>query len=124
LGAEPFLLVNSDVLTDFDLARLRAPAATNTLVLVPNPGHHPRGDFGIDAAGRVSTEAPLLTYAGLANLSPSLLADLRPGRRPLKPVLDAAIARGALRAVRYDGFWLDVGTPDRLEQARTLFPVR
>jgi MurNAc alpha-1-phosphate uridylyltransferase len=121
LGREPFVLVNSDVLTDFDFAALLAAEACNSLVLVPNPDHHPRGDFGIDAAARVSAEGMLLTYAGLANLDPELFADFPPGRRPLKPVLDAAIARGLLRAIRYDGLWLDVGTPQRLELARRAF---
>jgi NDP-sugar pyrophosphorylase family protein len=33
-------------------------------------------------------------------------------------VLDAAIPRGELRGQFYDGVWIDVGTPDRLEEAR------
>jgi len=38
----------------------------------------------------------------------------------LKPVLDAAIARRDLRGLEFAGLWLDVGTPERLEQARDL----
>jgi MurNAc alpha-1-phosphate uridylyltransferase len=117
LGAAPFLLVNSDVLTDFDFAVL-ARAARSTLVLVPNPGHHPRGDFGLDQAGAVTAAPPLSTYGGIALLEPALFAAFAPGRKPLKPVLDAAIARGALRGIRYDGLWIDVGTPERLAAAR------
>jgi N-acetyl-alpha-D-muramate 1-phosphate uridylyltransferase len=124
LGREPFLLVNSDVLTDFDCSQLRTDSARNSLVLVPNPDHHPRGDFGIDGTGHVSIEGPLLTYAGLANLGPELFTEFPPGRRPLKPVLDAAIARGLLRAIRYDGLWLDVGTPERLERGRRILAGR
>jgi len=118
LGAEPFLLVNADAYTDFDFATLIARPAQSTLVLVPNPTHNPNGDFGLDAAGLVRAVPPLLTYAGIAVLDPALFAGLPRGRRPLKPVLDAAIARGVLRGVRYDGVWLDVGTPERLEVAR------
>ncbi len=47
-------------------------------------------------------------------------AALAPGRRPLKPWLDAAIARRELRGLAFDGLWLDVGTPERLEQARAI----
>ena len=43
---------------------------------------------------------------------------LEPKRRPLKPVLDGAIARGELRGHFHDGVWIDVGTPERLEEAR------
>ncbi len=120
LGMEPFLLVNSDVFTSFDFRVLidgpRAPA----LVLVPNPPHNPRGDFGIDAAGHVCAVPPLLTYAGIALFDPRSFAKLEPGRRPLKPWLDAAIARRELRGLAFAGSWLDVGTPERLEAARAM----
>lgn len=120
LGREPFLLVNADVLTDFDPAILRA-APESTLVLVPNPPHNLRGDFGLDAAGFVSASAPLKTYAGIAVFDPKgLFAGLAPGRRPLKPLLDAAIARRELRGLEFAGLWLDVGTPERLEDARAI----
>lgn len=118
LGAQPFLLVNSDVLTDFELATLIDETARNTLVLVPNPDHHPHGDFGLDRQGFLSAAPPLLTYGGIAVLDPMLFAGVAPGRRPLKPVLDAAIERRELRGVRHDGVWIDVGTPERLEEAR------
>ena len=120
LGTEPFVVVNSDVFTGFDYATLVGGGREPTLVLVPNPDHNPRGDFGIDAAGRVSAEGPLRTYAGIAVFTPRLFAGLAPGRRPLKPLLDAAIARRELRAIPFSGLWLDVGTPERLETARTL----
>jgi MurNAc alpha-1-phosphate uridylyltransferase len=120
LGAEPFLLVNADIFTDFDFRALAAAASVPALVLVPNPLHHPRGDFGIDVEGFVTATAPLLTYAGIAVFEPAAFAALAPGRRPLKPWLDAAIARRELRAVTHAGLWLDVGTPERLEQARAV----
>jgi N-acetyl-alpha-D-muramate 1-phosphate uridylyltransferase len=120
LEAAPFLLVNSDVFTDFDFRVLIAASPAQTLVLVPNPSHNPNGDFGIDAEGFVSAAAPLRTYAGIAVLDARAFAGLRPGRRPLKPWLDAAVARRELRALEYSGQWLDVGTPERLEHARAI----
>ncbi len=119
LGAAPFLLVNSDVFTDFDYRTLAA-GQSPIIVLVQNPEHNPRGDFGLDAAGHVRAEPRSYTYAGIAVLDPTLFATLKPGRRPLKPVLDAAIARGELRGVRFEGLWIDVGTPERLEAARAI----
>jgi MurNAc alpha-1-phosphate uridylyltransferase len=118
LGSEPFLLVNSDVFTDFDYRALIVGRREPTLVLVPNPEHNPRGDFGIDADGRVSQESPLFTYAGIAVFAPQLFAGLVPGRRPLKPLLDAGISRREFRAMFFSGAWVDVGTPERLEAAR------
>jgi len=37
---------------------------------------------------------------------------------PLRPLLDAASARGLLTGQRWDGPWTDVGTPERLEALR------
>jgi N-acetyl-alpha-D-muramate 1-phosphate uridylyltransferase len=119
LGHGPFLLVNSDVYTDLDLAAFAAQAAArSTLLLVPNPAHNERGDFGLDEDGRVTAQEPRLTYGGVAVLDTKLFGGLSPGRRALKPVLDSAIERGELRGQFYDGAWIDVGTPERLEEAR------
>ncbi|HEU4617656.1 MAG TPA: nucleotidyltransferase family protein [Gammaproteobacteria bacterium] len=118
LGPDPFLVVNADALTDFDPASLRLDGADGALLLVPNPDHNPRGDFALDAQGFVRPTGPKLTYGGTALLTPSLFAGCAPGAQPLKPILDAAIARGALRGTRYEGYWIDVGTPERLDRAR------
>jgi MurNAc alpha-1-phosphate uridylyltransferase len=119
LGSGLFVLLNADILTDFDFAVL-SHARRPTLVLVPNPAHHPDGDFGIDAGGRVTPRPPLYTFAGLSVLHTDMFAALEPGRSPLKPVLDAAIERRDLYGLVYTGAWLDVGTPERFEQAPTL----
>jgi MurNAc alpha-1-phosphate uridylyltransferase len=120
LGTQPFVLVNSDVYTDFDFRVLVEGPRVPTLVLVRNPPHNARGDFGLDAAGYLTAAPPLSTYAGVAVFDPRLFAGLAPGRRPLKPLLDAAIARRELKGLPFSGLWLDVGTPERLEQARAL----
>lgn len=121
LGPGPFLLVNGDVFTDVDFTRIRlAPADLAQLVLVPNPAHHPRGDFWLDAAGRVLADAAdgaaRLTYSGIAVLHPGLFEGAVPGRFPLLPLLERARAAGRLGGQRHDGHWLDVGTPARLAQ--------
>jgi MurNAc alpha-1-phosphate uridylyltransferase len=119
LGSGPFLLVNSDVYIDLDFAAFASRAGgRSTLLLVPNPAHNARGDFGLDEDGSVTAREPRLTYGGVAVLDSGLFGGLPPGRRPLKPVLDAAIERGELRGQFHDGVWIDVGTPERLEEAR------
>jgi len=118
LGGEPFIVANADVLTDFDFTRLALDGAEGQIVLVANPRHHLQGDFALDSRGRVSERGERLTYAGLALFSPSLFAGLAPGRRALKPILDGAIARGGLRGLKHEGLWIDVGTPERLAEAR------
>jgi MurNAc alpha-1-phosphate uridylyltransferase len=119
LGSGPFLLLNSDVYTDLDLAAFAAQtAARSTLLLVPNPAHNARGDFGLDEDGSLTAREPRLTYGGVAVLDTKLFDGYPPGRRRLKPVLDLGVERGEFRGQFYDGLWIDVGTPERLEEAR------
>jgi MurNAc alpha-1-phosphate uridylyltransferase len=120
LGRGPFLLVNADVVCDFELGALGPPRGHGTLVLVPNPAHHPAGDCGLAADGRLVAAAPRLTFAGISLLDTALFAGLGRGRRSLKSVLDAAIAKGDVYGLVHSGAWLDVGTPERLAAARAL----
>jgi N-acetyl-alpha-D-muramate 1-phosphate uridylyltransferase len=115
LGAAPFLVVNADTFTSFRFERLAiAPAALAHLVLVPNPAHHPRGDFSLSDGAVGEDEAPRLTYAGIGLYRPELFARCTAGRFPLLPLLRRAIAAGRLSGERFDGRWMDVGTAERL----------
>lgn len=118
LGDEPFVVVNGDIFSDYDPARLlRAPEGLAHLVLVDNPEHNARGDFGLDENGRIDENAAnRLTFAGIGLYRPELFAGLDAGERKLAPLLQAAAARGEVTGERHAGTWLDVGTPERLEQ--------
>ncbi len=115
LGTGPFIVLNGDVWTDFDLRNLRAPTdALAHLVLIDNPEHHPGGDYGLGTGGRADAGGDRLTYSGISMLNPELFAGIGPGFLALKPLLDAALAAGRLTAQRHGGAWRDVGTPARL----------
>jgi len=118
LGDEPFAVVNGDIFSDYDPARLpRAPHGLAHLVLVDNPEHNARGDFGLDENGRVDENAPpRLTFAGIGIYRPELFAGLEAGERKLGPLLQAAAARGEVTGERHTGAWHDIGTPERLER--------
>lgn len=118
LGSRPFLVVNADVYTDFDFSSLTLARGLAELVLVPNPPHHPAGDFTLGPDGRVGGDGPARTLAGISAFAPALFAGLDRGVRPLKPILDAAIAAGEVHGRLHEGLWLDVGTPERLDLAR------
>jgi len=129
LGAQPFLVVNGDVSSDFDFGRLRRPAARLSpraqfahLVLVDNPPHHPRGDFTL-CDGRVSVgDGEQLTFSGIGVYHPTLFSGVARGtKRQLAAVLRGPMGEGRIGGEHYDGRWLDVGTPARLaELERTL----
>jgi MurNAc alpha-1-phosphate uridylyltransferase len=115
LGEAPFLVVNADTYTDIDFARLTiAPAALAELVLVPNPEHHPRGDFALQDGEVLETGEPRYTYAGIGVYRPELFAGCSAGRFPLLSVLRRAIAARRLRGEIFRGQWADVGSAERL----------
>ena len=115
LGDAPFFVVNGDTFTDLDFSRLViAPEALAHLVLVPNPSHHPQGDFALRDGTVEATGEPRLTYSGIGVFRPGLFAQCSPGRFPLLPLLRSAIAERRLSGERYDGVWTDVGTAERL----------
>lgn len=124
LGADAFLLVNADIYCDFEFSAWRGFSLEKRLghlLLVPNPRQHAAGDFSL-VRGRVGNEgAPRYTYAGVALLSPSLVAGLRPlEKAPLAPLLRSAAAEGRLSGELHQGLWHDAGTPERLEELRAM----
>ena len=115
LGDAPFIVVNGDTFTSIDFSRLViAPQALAHLVLVPNPAHHPQGDFALRDGAVEETGEPRLTYSGIGVFRPGLFAHCTPGRFPLLPLLRSAIAARRLSGERHDGAWTDVGTAERL----------
>jgi MurNAc alpha-1-phosphate uridylyltransferase len=115
LSGEPFLVVNADVYTDFDFATLQIAAdAWAQLLLVPNPAHHPEGDFALEQGRIVAQGAPRYTYAGIGVFRPEVFRGCQPGRFALLPLLQRAIAARRLQGELYGGQWTDVGTAERL----------
>ncbi|MGR8950961.1 MAG: mannose-1-phosphate guanylyltransferase, partial [Gammaproteobacteria bacterium] len=118
LGDGPFLVVNGDVATDFPFATLRQVTVDLAyLVLVENPPHHVQGDFGLDAEGRVIDKGDRsFTFSGIGIYRPELFDGIPPGVIKLGPLLRQAIARKRVFGQKYEGFWMDVGTPERLKE--------
>ncbi len=114
---QAFIVANSDIYTDFDYTKLAiAPDEDAHLVLVPNPKHHPDGDFVLQD-GRITTEGePRFTFSGIGVYNPGLFKDMAQGHQKLAPLLISAASRGRVSGQLFKGYWNDVGTPQRLEQ--------
>jgi len=126
LGNKPFIVVNGDVWSDYPLTKLVAKANSlgdclAHLVLVANPEHHPDGDYSIDSTGRVlnKNSERAFTFSGISVLSPSIFEKELTSNR-LAAVFNPLIAEQKISAEIYQGQWLDVGTPERLEVLKQL----
>ena len=117
LAPGPFLVVSSDIWTDIDFARIRIPANSQAhLVLIPNPPHHPRGDFGLEDGRVVDRETDRFTYANVGIYRSELFDGFSPGRFPLIAVLKRAMAARQVSGEIHPGAWYDIGTLERLAE--------
>ncbi len=132
-GTSAFWLSAGDVYApafQFDKAAAAAFLASDALAhlwLVPNPAHNPNGDFALDTTGRLrhdrAASGEWLTYATIGLFKTKLFGppwcDVPPGNpngvsAPLAPLLRRAMNDGLVTGTRFDGEWVDVGTPQRL----------
>jgi len=118
LGAQPFLVINADIHTDYDfsaLARVDLQRGLAHLVLVDNPPQHPRGDFALESGRVREAGEQQLTFSGIGVYAPRLFAGIPHGAKaPLAPLLRKAMAADRVSGEHYRGRWHDIGTAERL----------
>jgi mannose-1-phosphate guanylyltransferase len=128
---ERFLMLNGDVLSDFDLsaqlARHEETGASATLALYPaeDPSAYGLVRLGEDDSVREFLEKPRpeefdsnLINAGAYVLERSILDEMAPpgtNSSIERDVFPRLVDRG-LYGFRSEGYWLDIGTPDRYLQ--------
>jgi mannose-1-phosphate guanylyltransferase len=124
-----FLALNGDVLTDLDLTALMLTheerGARATLALYPVEDSAAFGLVTVDSAGAVEEfveksgePVPGEVNAGAYCLERSVLELIPPGREVSieRDVFPDLVGDG-LTALRLDGYWMDIGTPERYLQA-------
>ncbi len=140
LDADPFLVVNSDNLwVDGPIDSLRLLAShwddsrmDALLLLVPlaRANCHPgRGDFHMDATGKLRRRKPTgvapVVYIGIQMVSKRLLAgDLPDGPFSTNLLWDRAIASGRLYGTVHQGIWFDIGQPESIRRAEDMLAQR
>lgn len=113
------LVVNADVFCDIDYSKIQLGADYLAhLVMVPNPEHHPNGDFSLNTKGELTTQrlADKLTFSGIGIYHRDLFQGCRAGRFALKQVLQTAIETHRVSGELHTGKWTDVGTTERLQK--------
>ncbi len=123
LGDAPFLILNGDIWSDFDLRSLMDRPHTEDLVhlvLTATPTHRDSGDFDL-AGDRVTRgENRPLTYCGISMLRPALFEGSPSGAFSLRDLFFRAVERGQASGERFSGQWIDIGSPDTLAAVRAI----
>jgi MurNAc alpha-1-phosphate uridylyltransferase len=126
LGDEPFAVINGDIFTYYDFAKLTNVAQNlgenlGYLVMVKKADYPTGRDLAIDADGkaRLCQEGDqAMTFAGVAVYRPAFFADIAAGQAAaLLPSFMRSMEKYQLQAESFSGLWLDVGTVERLNQA-------
>lgn len=138
-----FLLLNGDIWLSEEFSQLEHIASKmekqnllGHLWLVDNPEHNPQGDFFLadksnDQLLANVSEKELdvqkelksgkdLTFAGASILSTALFTGLPQEPLKLAPILKQAMAQQKISGQHFIGDWIDVGTPERLQQVELL----
>lgn len=136
ITGETFVVVNGDVLTEFDITTLvefhRQREAEGTIALTPVPDPSRFGVVPIDKSGRVeafiekppASEAPTnMINAGIYVLEPSFLERVPKGRRVSveREVFPALVKDRTLYALGSDALWTDMGTPEKYLEANLVW---
>ena len=125
LGDEPFLVMSSDIITDYPLSHLRDKRnGLAHLLMVKNPSYHLQGDFGI-VDGKIDINSkPTLTFASIGVYHPQLFTTCQLKQFRLTHVLIPAIQSHQVTGEYYDGLWANIGTPEDLEKINLMTAER
>lgn len=118
LGDEPFIVVNGDVWTNFDFAKLKQQKLTHLahIVLVNNPEHNLDGDFGVQGSHAELVSKQKYTFSGIGLYSSKFFQEEFELPLGLGKLLKQEIDKKQVTAEIYQGQWSDIGTPERLRK--------
>ena len=121
LGDKPFAAINADIFSDYNYENLKARSLQNNsmghLVLVNNPEHNLKGDFGIMDNGILTMNSKRsLTFSGIAIYDPKFFSKLTEGNKiKLAPILEIAINKKCIQGELYEEIKPNIFAKSHLE---------
>jgi MurNAc alpha-1-phosphate uridylyltransferase len=122
-GDDAFWAVSADLFIpefEFDPAQAAAFEASPLLAhlwFVPKQPRHPTGDFGIDAQGLATIDGDLQVYSNIGLYKRAFFDGVQAGEHQrIRASLDRAISARSVTAELYTGPWVNVGSPEQLEE--------
>ncbi len=144
IGKEPFIVLSSDIITNFDIHKLLSKLSKLSkssessesyksseldnlnnlahLILVPNPYFKPYGDFSLDNHYLTlpsKNYARNYTYANIGIFDPKFFTNVQEKILPLSKIIKRYLQDQTqqITAEVYDGLWQNIGTLEDLQGA-------
>lgn len=127
LGSEPFIVLSSDVITDYPLEQLpKEPEGLAHLVLVDNPIYYAKGDFSLEKNKVISKNAERshYTFGNIGIYRPELFANCQTKKFRLGMLLHEQVSQEKITGEYYQGIWYNLGTPEELNKITVLPDIR
>lgn len=117
LGDDTFLVVNGDIFCDYKFsAAFELGEKMAHLILVPNPPHNEKGDFGLEGSEVLNSAPNMYTFSGIGYYNSKLFQTVALQKAPLAPLLRRAIDTNDVSGEVFTKRWHDIGTPKRLQE--------
>ena len=116
---EPFLVLSSDIWTDFNFNTLELRAGFLAhMILIPNPDSNPKGDVSlIDGYVRSDCEENKYTFSGIMIISPDLFSFIDTGPLELwNHILKPASLKNLVSGEIFEGRYENLNTLDDVER--------
>ena len=119
-----FWVVNADILTNYSFKHNKTSSKQKAhLILVPNPDHNPDGDFGLNDGIVCNHSDQRYTFSGISLLSPEMFVDQDKETESLGRILRDFVEKDIVTGDIFYGEWLDVGTMERLNEAKNKIEI-
>jgi len=115
-GIDQFVVINSDIWTDYPLHKLLKAGVDAHIVLAPKSDSE-NGDFDLHQGMVQNSISPPFVFTGIASYKTRLFKGMIPMKKKLGPMLRLWAQQKTLSGEIFHGKWFDIGTTEKLRNA-------
>lgn len=120
IGHEPFVTLNGDIYSDYDLLKLKLPNTSLAhVILVEKPAYRAIGDYGLTGHNLLNNTDKQYIFSGITMYDPAFFEQALPGRYSVTPLMRKFTENKAITGELYTGIWFDIGSIEQLRLAQT-----
>lgn len=118
LGNNPFITLNGDIYTDYDLSALTLPKNSLAhVILVNKPLYRALGDYGLSCNNLLNNHEKNYIFSGVTVYHPDFFKHALLGRYSVTPMMRRMADSNSVSGELYQGLWFDIGSVEQLRLA-------